>query len=215
MSFHRKPYFVKVDNVETVSLEDISLGKASNKLVKTGSDGKIPIGIIPEEIATKIHKINDMSNNIKIQGQGLIRVSSSKSGEDGVITISSVSPTFYPIVAGSFAKFVEVNFKNPAKFPILSANLSTITYSDILVHVTAKIEPSSSLTFTPFIEIGTNQYEIPDISSEFVSISHIFSSIEPSASHRVVFGVKSYTQDEVIVACRNISISVTALPRVY
>lgn len=218
MGFHRKPYFIKADSVETVSLQDIAQGTAANKLIKTDGKGLIPAELIPEEISSKVTKINGLSNNIKIAGTGLVKVTSSRSGNDGVITISASSPGFYPTLSSATSHQESISVFAASEYnphTVLAAHISTSCYCDMLVSVSAKVEMHNSEWITPSIVIGKNSYEIPQIESSFLSFTHIFANLEPCSSRRVVLAVKSKPKEnQGTLIFRNISISVSAFPRV-
>lgn len=219
MSFNKKPYFVRVDYVDTVTAEDITNGTAGNKLVKTNPDGYLPIGLIPNETSTKVRTLNGLVDTVSIVPSGLIQVSSTQVGSSGIITISSLPPTFYPVAVSNFVASTGISF-TPAETGTyktgLSATFGTTNQCDIQVLVSGKFSGTNLQHYTPRVRLAGSAYELPEISSQVFFLSYIFPSVAPTPvlTGEVLFRATPSGVTTGTVSISNLSISVTALPRI-
>jgi len=219
LSFNKRPYFVKVDYIDTVTLEDISNGTAGDKVVKTNADGKIPIGIIPAETATKVRTLNGLVNEVSISGTGLIQISSTQVGSSGTITISSLPPVFYPVVVSRYVATSGLTFTQAETSTYktgASVAFSTSHLSDIQLTVTGKYSGSSIQHYTPRLSLNGSSYELPIVSGDMFSLSYIFPSIptNPLLTGQVLLKATPVGSTTGTVTITNVSLSITALPRI-
>ena len=219
MSFNKRPYFVRVDYIDTVTLEDISNGTAGDKVVKTNPDGKIPIGIIPSETSTKVRTLNGLVDAVSISGNGLIQITSTQEGTSGTITITSLPPVFYPVVTSRYVATSGLTF-TPAESSTYktgaSVAFSTSNNCDIQLTVTGKYSGSSVQNYTPRISLNGSSYELPSVTGDIFSLSYIFAGIpaNPLLTGQVLVKATPVGSTTGTVTLTNVSLSITALPRI-
>jgi hypothetical protein len=219
LSFNKKPYFVRVDYVDTVTAEDITNGTAGNKLVKTNPDGYLPIGVIPSETATKVRTLNGLVDEVSIVPSGLIRITSTQVGSSGTITISSLPPTFYPVVSSQYVASTGITFTSAETGTYKTgANVyfGTSWVCDIQVLVSGKFSGTNLQHFTPRISLAGSTYELPEITSQNFALSYLFPSVAatPALTGQVLFRATPSGVMTGTVTATNLSVVVTALPRI-
>lgn len=219
MSFNKKPYFVRVEYLDTVTAEDITNGTAGNKVAKTNPDGYLPIGILPSETTTKVRTLNGLVDTVSIQGQGLVQVSSTQVGSTGTITISSLPPVFYPVAASRFVSTTGLTF-TPAETGTYktggSLGFSTTQSCDIQMIVTGKFSGTNVQHYTPRISLNGSTYELPAMTGETVSLAYMFAGVPANPTLTGALVVRSTPSGSMTgtVTLSNVSICITALPRI-
>jgi len=219
LSFNKKPYFVRVDYVDTVTAEDISNGTAGNKLVKTNPDGYLPIALIPSETTTKVRTLNGLVDTVSIVPSGLIQISSTQVGSSGTITISSLPPTFYPVVSAQYVASTGITFTSVETGTYKTgANVffGTTNVCDIQVLVTGKFSGTNLQHYTPRLSLAGSTYDLPEITSQNFSLAYLFPSVAvtPALTGQLLFRATPSGVMTGTVTATNVSMVITALPRI-
>ena len=219
MSFNKKPYFVRVDYLDTVTADDITNGTAGNKVVKTNPDGAIPIGILPSETTTKVRTLNGLVGTVAIQTAGLLQISSSQVGSSGTVTITGLPPTFYPTVASKVVATTGLTF-TPIETGTYKTGSSvafgTSHDCDVQFNVTGKYSGSSIQNYTPRINLNGSTYELPAVSGDMFALSFLFPAVPSNPFLTGTFLVRATPVGSTTgtVTLTNVSMSITALPRI-